>query len=417
LKKYFQLKNQSLKWIDIINSEKPKHYSLHKNGNNFVLAWGVEQKIVQEKYNATKLNNFIINSKGNYVFGYLGYDAKNTIFNIVGKQISQNEIPESIFFIPQNVLILKNGLLTYFGTKRDYDRINRLKSKALIKTPSSALNFKLKAETSYGDYIKNVDKVKEELKKGNIYELNYCINFTHENSPINTIATFLNIEKHTEAPFSALFSFEAVTIISGSPERFYNKHADTIISQPIKGSAARGKTKAEDQINKINLQNDSKEVSENLMIVDLVRNDISKIATKNSVKVTELCEVYSFKSILQLISTVQAKIDSKLTFHDITKNLFPMGSMTGAPKYSALKIIDAIETFKRNIYSGCLGYITPTNNHDFNVVIRSVVYNSSTNQLSVSVGSAITIKSDNAKEYLECKLKLASIEKSIVKIN
>ena len=145
------------------------------------------------------------------------------------------------------------------------------------------------------------------------------------------------------------------------------------------------------------------------MIVDLVRNDMSKIAEKNSVQVPELCKLYTFETVHQLISTVEAKVSKDLNPVDIINALFPMGSMTGAPKIEATKIIDQVENFKRGIYSGSIGFLSPNNSFDFNVVIRSILYNNELKNISISVGSAITIKSIGIQEYEECLLKLKAI--------
>jgi para-aminobenzoate synthetase component 1 len=157
---------------------------------------------------------------------------------------------------------------------------------------------------------------------------------------------------------------------------------------------------------------DEKERSENIMIVDLVRNDLSKTAIKGSVKVEKLCKVYSFEQVHQLISTVTSLIDKDIDSVDVIKSLFPMGSMTGAPKLSAMKIIEAQETTKRGLYSGAMGYFTPEDDFDFNVVIRSILYNQTNQYLSYTVGGAITAKSDPEKEYQECLLKAIAMKKA-----
>jgi len=175
--------------------------------------------------------------------------------------------------------------------------------------------------------------------------------------------------------------------------------------QGIKGTAKRSQVEKEDQELIQNLRNDQKERSENIMIVDLVRNDLSKTATKGSVEVKELCKVYTFRQVHQMISTVVSKVDSKTSPVDIICSTFPMGSMTGAPKISAMEIIENLEASKRGLYSGAIGYITPKGDFDFNVVIRSILYNEKKQYISYTVGGAITAKSDPDKEYEECLIK------------
>jgi len=202
-------------------------------------------------------------------------------------------------------------------------------------------------------------------------------------------------------------------LLSASPERFVKKKGDTVISQPIKGTARRSDNPTEDLKIATLLAKDPKEIAENIMIVDLVRNDLSKTAISGSVQVEELCKVYSFKQVHQLISTVVSKVDGKTDPVDIIKSLFPMGSMTGAPKISAMEIIEEQEETKRGLYSGAVGYIGPDDNFDFNVVIRSILYNQSERYISFTVGGAITSKSNIENEYKECLLKAEAMKRAL----
>ncbi|MDC1244897.1 anthranilate synthase component I family protein, partial [Crocinitomicaceae bacterium] len=191
-----------------------------------------------------------------------------------------------------------------------------------------------------------------------------------------------------------------------SPERFIKKNGSNLLAQPIKGTARRGENDTEDKFLFKSLRNDPKERAENIMIVDLMRNDLSKVAEKNSVKVDELCEIYSFETVHQMISTVSCKVKKQYSFVDILKATFPMGSMTGAPKIRAMELIEKYEDFKRGLYSGSVGYIAPNGDFDFNVIIRTMIHNKNLKTLSCSVGSAITIKSDAEKEFEECQIKI-----------
>ncbi|MCW9041190.1 MAG: anthranilate synthase component I family protein, partial [Flavobacteriales bacterium] len=213
------------------------------------------------------------------------------------------------------------------------------------------------------------------------------------------------LNKKSPTPFSCFVKQDDKYLLCASPERFIQKTGNDIISQPIKGTIKRGKDQQEDEQLKKVLFNDQKERSENIMIVDLVRNDLSKIAQKNSVKVDELCGIYTFPQVHQMISTVRAIVKENTTFEEIIQALFPMGSMTGAPKISAMQLIEKYEATRRGIYSGTVGYITPEKNVDFNVVIRSITYNDSLKYLSFMVGGAITALSIPEKEYEECLLK------------
>ena len=219
------------------------------------------------------------------------------------------------------------------------------------------------------------------------------------------------------APFSTFLRLDQKYLLSASPERFLKRTKNTVISQPIKGTTKRGKNSIEDTILKQNLENDLKERTENIMIVDLVRNDLSRSAIKGSVKVTELCKAHSFKQVHQLISTVISEVSKDTDSITILKSLFPMGSMTGAPKIAAMKIIEELEETKRGLYSGAVGYISPTKDFDFNVVIRSILYNATNKYISYSVGGAITSKSNPENEYEECLIKAKAMRDVLLNSN
>ncbi|MFY7988966.1 MAG: chorismate-binding protein, partial [Flavobacterium sp.] len=186
---------------------------------------------------------------------------------------------------------------------------------------------------------------------------------------------------------------------------YLRKEGLKVISQPIKGTARRSLDVKQDEQLKSDLAQNEKERSENIMIVDLVRNDLSHTATKGSVQVEELCQIYTFKQVHQMISTIVSEVENTTSPIEILRTTFPMGSMTGAPKISAMQIIEALEETKRGLYSGTVGYFTPTGDFDFNVVIRSILYNSQNKYLSFSVGSAVTAQAIPEMEYEECLLK------------
>ena len=415
MKRYYTL-NNNIDWYSVILKLNPKAYTLlDNNKGDYTFAWGIENFIQQKKYSKHLLNRFQKQNSCAYIFGYTGFDAKNSFFkDLESKNTDKTNLDESIFYIPKHVIIQKNGTLVYYGDEEGYHSLFDLTAVKQTKSHHKSI-LKLEIETSKKEYLAATSIVKKHLQNGNIYEMNYCINFSKNNIDLDILSTFLKLKDKTKAPFSSLFRFNNTVILSGSPERFFLKHDSQIVSQPIKGTSARGNTIAKDELLKQKLLGNQKEISENIMIVDLVRNDLSKIAKKNSVAVSELCKLYSFETVHQLISTVNARIDSETSFESILENLFPMGSMTGAPKLKSLQYIEALESFKRNIYSGAVGCITPNNNMDFNVVIRSIVYNSEIKKLSVSVGSAITIHSELDKEYEECLLKLKAVQGSITK--
>jgi para-aminobenzoate synthetase component 1 len=250
-------------------------------------------------------------------------------------------------------------------------------------------------------------------RRGDIYEANFCQEFYAEDSEINPIETFKQLNEISKSPFASFLKFEDKYMMSASPERYIKKKGTTVISQPIKGTAKRSENQAEDLKLAEDLSKDQKERSENIMIVDLVRNDLSHTATKGSVEVKGLCKVHSFLQVHQMISTIQSEVKSETNPVDIIKTTFPMGSMTGVPKLSALKIIENLEETKRGLYSGSVGYFTPHGDFDFNVIIRSILYNASKKYVSYSVGGAITAKSDPLKEYEECLIKAKAMRQAL----
>jgi para-aminobenzoate synthetase component 1 len=213
----------------------------------------------------------------------------------------------------------------------------------------------------------------------------------------------------SKAPFSCYFKFDGKYLLSASPERFLKKQGSKLISMPIKGTARRGKNIEDDLALRRKLLADQKERSENVMIVDLVRNDLSRSSVEGSVKVEELFGIKTFPQVHQMVSTITGVLRDDVHFVDAIRNAFPMGSMTGAPKVRAMELIEQYEKSKRGLYSGAVGYITPEGDFDFNVVIRSLLYNSLNHYLSFHVGSAIVFDSAPEKEYEECLLKAKAL--------
>ena len=264
---------------------------------------------------------------------------------------------------------------------------------------------KIKLRIHKDDYFKKVTRLLEHIRKGDVYEINFCQEFYSEETQIAPVETYFKLNEISKPPFAAFLKLDDSYLLSASPERYLKKSGSKVSSQPIKGTAKRAANEVEDMLLKEALANDMKEQSENIMIVDLVRNDLSRVALKGSVKVDELCKVYTFEQVHQLISTITCEVETKIHPVDIIRATFPMGSMTGAPKISAMKLIETYEETKRGLYSGAVGYFTPNGDFDFNVVIRSILYNEKNKYVSYSVGGAITAKSDPVKEYEECLVK------------
>jgi para-aminobenzoate synthetase component 1 len=343
-----------------------------------------------------------------WLFGYLSYDLKNDVERLTSANKDGLHFPDVFFFQPQKLIFIKENRIEFHylnlcadEMESDFQKIIHLE----IEKDSVPNEIVIQQQISKSAYIQKVSKMLQYIQNGTIYEANFCMEFFAEGTRINPIATFHSLNKISKAPFSSFFKNNTHFSISASPERYLKKQGDKCISQPIKGTSRRFENKEEDEQSKINLANDPKERSENIMIVDLVRNDLSKTAQKDSVAVEELCQIYSFLQVHQMISTVTSAIKPEFSAVDVLKATFPMGSMTGAPKISAMTCIEELEETKRGLYSGSIGYFTPENDFDFNVVIRSILYNEAEKYVSFSVGSAITSKSEPESEYEECLLK------------
>jgi para-aminobenzoate synthetase component 1 len=343
-----------------------------------------------------------------WLFGYLSYDLKNDVEVLNSTNFDGLDFPDLFFFQPKKVFLLKGNQLEiqYLNmcddeVQEDFEAISNQQS--VISNQQS--NIKIEQRISKENYLDKVSKVLEHIHRGDIYEANFCMEFFIENADINPLEKFLKLNEISKSPFAVYFKNNHHFLLSASPERYLKKEADLIISQPIKGTAKRFLDASEDEKSKNDLALDSKERSENIMVTDLVRNDLSRTAQKGAVKVEELCVIYSFEQVHQMISTITSKLDPQYSAVDAIKTTFPMGSMTGTPKVSVLKIIEELEETKRGLYSGAVGYFTPNGDFDFNVVIRSILYNQENKYVSFSVGSAITSPSIPEKEYEECLLK------------
>lgn len=386
---------------------------LNSNDGSGLLAFGEGERLVADSGTALyDLELFIKKHSKKFLFGYLSYDLKNEIENLKSENTDNKEFPEMFFWVPKYVVKLQGEHFEFVQgekTKESFDFLNYFLEEETDQN-FHPYDLDFQPTISKDEYLKNVVELKEHIQQGDIYEVNYCQEFLVEGVDINfSLDAYFKLNNITKAPFSSYLQFDDYTIFCGSPERYLKKLGDNLISQPIKGTAKRNPNKEEDEKLKAELLTDPKERAENVMIVDLVRNDLSKIATRNSVEVDELFGIYSFETVHQMISTVSCKLKEDTKFTDVLNATFPMGSMTGAPKMSAMKLIEKHEAFKRGIYSGSIGYIDPEGDFDFNVVIRSLFYNKKKKMMTCDVGGAITIQSDPEKEYEECLTKVQRI--------
>lgn len=380
-----------------------------------LIAVGCTQELIikKEKNALQQLQDFISVSAG-WLFGYLTYDLKNEIEELHSSNVDEVEFPALHFFSPLFVIELheQNAFVHYddaYITKEKMEQLLTALHSHQQNQLKSPVSVSIQARITKGEYIKAVEQLQEHIRKGDIYEVNFCQEFFAENAHIDPLIVYQQLNALSQAPFAAYCYFGDHHLICSSPERFLQKHRNHLISQPIKGTIRRSADPYEDASLKNELQQSEKERNENVMIVDLVRNDLSRIAKRGTVKADELFGAYSFKQVHQLISTVSCDVKEEVSFTDIIRSTFPMGSMTGAPKVSAMQLIERYESTKRGLYSGAIGYIRPDGDFDFNVVIRSILYNQKKKYVSFMVGSAITDKADAKQEYEECLLKAKAL--------
>ncbi len=388
---------------DLIPQEKSGNHFNQRSDFEWILAVGSEKELFPATDNFERLNFFHKKNKS-WLFGFLSYDLKNEVEILSSFNFDGIKMPPLHFFVPQHLSIFKKNKLNVFssGKKIDVQKTFEYKTSDIGHRTS---DIRMKPRISKKQYLEKVNKIKQHIYRGDIYEMNFCREFFAESTEINPVETYLRLNKISPMPFSCFYKLKNKYLLCSSPERFLKKTGNKIISQPIKGTIRRGKNKTEDEKLVRKLFENKKEQSENVMIVDLVRNDLSRIARVGTVSVDELFGIYSYKHLHQMISTVSCEPDKKFHFVDAIKNCFPMGSMTGAPKVKAMELIERYESTKRGLFSGAVGYITPDGDFDFNVVIRSILYNAEKKYISVMAGSAITAQCDAKKEYEECLLK------------
>ena len=338
--------------------------------------------------------------------GFLTYELKNDIEALTSHNFDGFGWPQLHFFTPQTWIYWRAEELEIHGQSAGILAQILAQPVPAILAPQLPT---LRPRLPKVDYLRAVEAIREDILNGEVYELNLCQEFYAENVALAPVDVFWRLMQASPAPFAGFIRWHDHFLLCASPERFLAHRAPTIISQPIKGTIRRGTTAAEDEQQRHTLLHDEKERAENLMIVDLVRNDLARIAQTGTVRVPELFGLYPFRHLWQMISTVTANLHPNADLVDVLHATFPMGSMTGAPKIRAMQLIEHYENSQRSLYSGSIGYVLPNGEFDFNVVIRSLQYRQDTGYLSFQVGSAITYDSDPEREYEECLLKAKAL--------
>ncbi|MBS1510780.1 MAG: anthranilate synthase component I family protein [Bacteroidetes bacterium] len=376
-----------------------------------LLAVGSQKNISCTAGNAFQLLQQFVEENPGWLFGHLGYDLKNELEKLPSSHSDKIGFEDLHFFVPETVIKLTPNTVTVYAVF-DANTVYKAITAQATEITSGEQHISIQSKLSREQYLSIIRQLQDHIIRGDCYELNFCQEFYADDANINPLSVYQKLLAISPAPFAALYKLNNRFCISASPERYLKMAGRKIISQPMKGTAKRNTTDAElDRKNKIYLTNSEKEKSENVMVVDLVRNDLSKVCKQGTVKVDELFGVYSFPQVHQMISTVSGELKEEASWVDAVKATFPMGSMTGAPKKRVMELIERYEQTKRGLFSGAIGYVDPEGNCDFNVVIRSIFYNETIRYLSFQAGSGITFYSNPEDEYEECLAKAAAIKK------
>lgn len=409
-----QMKQKVLSWTQRFSTFcflDNHQYHIEPHTQECVVGAGIRRKVNVNAGNALDQLQQFIDEKRTWLFGHLGYDLKNEADDTFSRHPDQIQFPDLFFFEPDIIVRLnENEMIIEADEPAEiFESIAVVNDdkKVLLQT-SPVIRNKIQKE----EYLSIIGQLQKHILRGDCYEINFCQEFYAEQAIIDPAAVYKKLAAISPNPFSALYRVDDKWLICASPERFLKKQGSRVLSQPIKGTSKRViSDNQKDELSRDELLHSSKDRSENVMVVDLVRNDLSKICKEGTVQVDELYGIYSFPQVHQMISTVSGELKQKVSFAEMIKATFPMGSMTGAPKKRVMELIEQYEKTKRGIFSGALGYISPNGDFDLNVVIRSILYNASSTYLSFQAGSGITFYSDPEKEWEECLLKAEALKK------
>lgn len=391
----------------LVSNANDSAYSMYE----FILFAGCKDAIrtaSNDKESLSKLDTFVKRHSGSWITGYLTYELKDEVEPV--KNLKDRSITDSKlhFFIPEIIIYKLEGKI-HIEADNPEQILSEIQDYAPL-LPSQDVIPPFKPRISKQEYLSSFNQLKNYIAKGDLYQANFCQEFYRSDIKLNDLESlYFKLTKNAPSPFSCFFKYESLYVLSASPERYFQKKCNQIISQPIKGTAPRDQDLQKDLELKEQLLKNIKERSENLMVVDLVRNDLSKISIPGTVNRTKNLQVQSYSHVHQLVSTVQGELPPNTSLGEILGATFPPGSMTGTPKKRALEIIEELESSNRGVYSGSIGYQTPWGDMDFNVVIRTLIYDRTKEYLSFHVGGGITQLSDGEKEYEECLIKASTL--------
>jgi para-aminobenzoate synthetase component I len=415
----YKIKQQVLDWsarFSTCSFLDNQLYPSAENNYECLVATGERARLQSSAGKAfEKLKTFSLEQE-DWLFGHFSFNLKSETENSPSSLPDFILFPDLFFFVPEIILLIfKQEIQIGIFGNHHHKVWNEIENGTFIKKKNTPATANIQNRISKDEYIRMIEKLHQHILRGDCYEINFCQEFYVEGADLNPLDLYRALTRISPSPFSAFYSVDKKYLICASPERFLKRKGDSILSQPIKGTAARDlENEVNDESLKSALAASEKDRAENVMVVDLVRNDLSKICETDTVRVSELFGIYSFPQVHQMISTVIGKPLSYLHWTEMIAQTFPMGSMTGAPKKRVLELIEQYEKTKRGLFSGAVGYVKPNQDFDFNVVIRSLLYNSTSHYLAYFAGSGITVNSDPEKEYEECLLKVAAFE-SIIK--
>ena len=384
-----------------------QQYAVRPHRFELLLAIGTRDSYISNSLEG--LDNYLASNPG-WKFGHLGYGLRTSIHQQRGDKESKIHFPDLFFFTPLVLLQVKGSELQIEAD--DPDAVWQAIRAQPIEVDRIPSPLSIHQRMSREDYLETIRKLQHHIVRGDCYEINFCQEFFAENARIDPVDTFFRLTELSPNPFTAFYRYGQQFLLCASPERYLSKRGMQILSQPMKGTIRRDLENPEsDRQLKQHLIDSAKDRTENVMVVDLVRNDLSMVCKQSSVIVEELFGVYTYPQVHQMISTIRGELQEGKSFSDIIRATFPMGSMTGAPKLRVMELIDQYEVSGRGIFSGSVGYIDPDGDFDFNVVIRSIMYNEASHYLSYQVGSGITFYSKPEEEWAECLLKGEAIKK------
>lgn len=393
------------------------NYQISPHSYECILAAGALQFIEAKSGDAFKQLKLFSDAQPDWLFGHFSYDLKNEIEQLRSERPDHIQFPDLFFFVPEVIVRLDADRVTIGVVDEDALQIlhSIQSTSASIADHDSDALIEVKQRFSRDHYVNVIEKLKSHIHRGDCYEINFCQEFFADSVDIDPVAVYDSLVTVSPNPFSAFYRLDERYLMCASPERYLKKTGTQLLSQPMKGTSGRSEDAVNDQSKRVRLSESAKEKTENVMIVDLVRNDLSKICREGTVQVEELFGIYAFPQVYQMISTITGELQPYIHWVDAIRSSFPMGSMTGAPKKRVMELIEQYERTKRGIFSGAVGYITPERDFDFNVVIRSIMYNRKERYLSYQAGSGITYYSDPETEYEECMLKVDAIKKVLTR--